>query len=65
MAQKLPCVGVMNEKELVRRVRELLEKIQTYGGNIVLSSQTPLHIQYQFLKEVLERLEDEIDHHFH
>ncbi len=55
----------MDDKNLVRKVKALLDKIQTYGGNIVLSSTTPLHIQYQFLKEVLERLEDEIDHHFH
>ncbi len=49
----------MDERELILKTKKLIEKMRAHGGVIELSSKTPLHIQYQFFKEILERLEDE------
>jgi hypothetical protein len=50
----------MNDEKVREKVQDILVKIRSQGGDIRLSPNIPLYIQYQFLKEVLERIESEI-----
>ena len=53
----------MDEKKLRERILLLLDQIHSSGGNIEMSARIPLTVQYEFLKEVMNRLQDDLDHH--